>query len=159
MSVPLTVIFFMLSSLIGCITLSLTLGFFKFFQKALKNPNNIPFWVLNVQEGSAWKKESALAQITLKIKNKKKRKRNTYLVPGGLQTGPPWPCRSPALDTPRWQTAGSSGRHIWCPTLRFSTPPLCPRLRWPHRGDGPTVAEDEGGKKKRRHCKTTFFRK
>ena len=74
MSVPLTVIFFMLSSLIGCITLSLTLGFFKFFQKALKNPNNIPFWVLNVQEGSAWKKESALAQITLKIKNKKKEK-------------------------------------------------------------------------------------
>lgn len=73
-----------------------------------------------------------------------------YLVQGDLQTEPPLLYQSPALDTPLWQTAGSTCHHIWCPTLHFSTPPLAPRLRWPHHGDEPMVAEDDKHKHRKK---------
>lgn len=91
--------------------------------------------------------------VNFSYTNNSKNVKLVYLVPGDLQTGPLWLYRSPALDTPRWQTADSSYHHIWCPTLHFSTPPLGPHLQWPHHEDEPTVAEKENS-----NSKTTYLK-
>lgn len=52
----------------------------------------------------------------------------SYLVPFGHHLAPPWRCRIPALDKPRWPLECSSCRHTLSPTGRSSTPPLGPRL-------------------------------
>lgn len=54
-----------------------------------------------------------------------------HLGPCVPPSWPPWRCRSRAPCTPRWPTAGSSGRHIRCPTRRSSAPPRGPRPAGP----------------------------